>query len=267
MSFSVCVTNSCVKRLYSCHDRWVKACGKDSVEYNILQKGLDANNAIHDFEKTNPSAKEQWYKYQDLVKKDETGAKEYFKSLSKKEQDSVLEYDDLFQEYYYSQIEVEARSAAKNKFKFFGKDVKDYGTTLERVHGRRIGKVRKGNPADVKANANGGADKLLGRTSRSSGHDDGSYSDVQRPNNGYNPEKSTRERSNNGRNNGQNDEGLNDKDTSSINSVKDNNVLNDKTNPEYDSKQPNKSLKEELGKSKTVGMYKSFIMLTFLSLS
>lgn len=158
-----------------------EACGKDSVEYKMYMEGVDANNAIHDFEAEAPKAQSNWKKYQELSKNNEAKAKDFYNSLDFVDKLDVIEYDRLFRDYWNCDMEVSARNASKGEWKFFGKDIKDYDGILRDTRGRN-NKISRGSNAKIRKNDNGGKEGVSGQ-SREWTHDNGRDNNVQRPNN------------------------------------------------------------------------------------
>lgn len=123
-----------------------EACGKGSREYEIFTAGRKANSATQKFEKENPSIREKYKTYIDLCKdraKNEQKIKDFIKE-NIEDCGKIDEYADLMIQYRDTHIEMEARSAGKGEWKFFGKDIKDYEEIL-RLHRGRTGQIYKRN--------------------------------------------------------------------------------------------------------------------------
>lgn len=126
-----------------------KACGKDSVEYKIYMDGVEANKELHLFENENDYTVKQWQELKNIgEEKGSVEAQKAYNKLNVVDKMYMQEYYSLLDKYKNSTIEIEANGAAKNNFKFFGKDIKDYDNILRTYRGRNreiSGKLQKGN--------------------------------------------------------------------------------------------------------------------------
>ncbi len=72
-----------------------EACGIDSNEYKIYMQGVNANKAMHDFEKANPKTLSDFNKYSELEKKNPELAYEYEDSLDIEDYERLSKYRNL----------------------------------------------------------------------------------------------------------------------------------------------------------------------------
>ena len=128
-----------------------EACGKDSVEYKIYQEGLDANNAVHEFETNYPEIKRTKNEIDKLLSNKDTAKKglDLIDKLDNAVYDKLIKYKRLIKKYENTKLEQEANLSKNGKWVFNGKDISYYYDKLK-IHGGRTQQSVGENSGNVK---------------------------------------------------------------------------------------------------------------------